>query len=143
MPEVVDIEARDSIRDLDSRLTEVQTILYGPNKDNGMKHELGGLGAKLSETRAVLFDLKRRCERYIEVDRYKDCAGLKALAAYEQAQAQKAAEEGEEDTEVKVADINAQAVIAAADKGARAATRSQWITVAGLLLVAAIEFFKK
>ena len=143
MPEVVDNGARDSIKDLDARLTEVQTILYGPNKDNGMKHELGSMSTKLSETRAVLFDLKRKCERYLEVDREKSCLGLKALAAYENGVQSESAEEKEDENDMKIAETQANAMVESARISARAAMTSQWIVLIGVAASLAITLFTK
>lgn len=126
--EVIDSQARDGVHDVETRLTQVEMVLWGINKDNGLKSEVSSLSRKI-------YELLERLNHYRDYERQNTCHGLKEFAKRDEF----AAEVQEEVTEVKTAEINAGATRDVGKWKAWTDLAAQILTVAGIIFVAVFK----
>ncbi len=96
--EVIDSQAREDIGKIWYRVGLVETVLWGVNKDNGIKSEV------LANTKDIQ-RIRERLQHYIDAERKETCIGL---MEFNKRDAFKA-EIDEEVVEVQTAEINAKA----------------------------------
>lgn len=136
--EAIDHEARDRIAQLEVLTREQGSALWGDNvrRDNGLRSDVRKLEEKQSETDSAIHTVVEKWRHYIDIERADSCPFRGFLTSADD-------DSNEEETEVKVAEINAQAMLEVAQKNYHAAIRGQVLTVVGLLLVAALQIFGK
>ncbi len=118
MAEVIDSQAREDVGKIWFRIGLIETVLWGIDKNNGIRSVTTDNAKKIQE-------ITDRLQHYIDTKREETCIGL---AEFAKRDAFKAEIEGEV-TEVKTAEINA---------GATKATGNG--QVVGMIVVALIQF---
>jgi len=126
--EVIDSQAREDVGKIWYRIGLIETVLWGVNKDNGLKSEV------VKNTQQIT-DLLQTLRHYIDAEREETCIGLKELARRDAFKA----EIEEEVTEVQVAKINAGAQQTQGKWQAWSAAIAQILTLAGIIFVAVFK----
>ena len=112
-------DAKRSIAKLYTDLAELSATVQGAQGDNGLRSDVRALEEWRAHVEQRLASLDRKLRHYIDVEREETCHGKIALRMHEAIHE----EEDEEETEVKVAQIQ--------NSGA---TKIQMMTLVGVIL---------
>lgn len=142
MSDIIDHEARRDIAKLWTALRELGSALWGDDKtrDNGIRSVTKAHEARLVALESDQRELRSELQHYLDKGREETCLGLKALAAHETECQDFYKEYEEEETEVKVAEIQAGAQVGAAKEQARGQVTREWVVVAGMALLVLKDF---
>ena len=130
--EVIDSQAREDIGKIWYRVGLVETVLWGVNKDNGIKSEV------LANTKDIQ-RIRERLQHYIDAERKETCIGL---MEFNKRDAFKA-EINEEVVEVKVAEINANAHKDVGKLQATVSVVKELLVLAGIIFIAVMQVVPK
>ena len=142
MSEAVDIEARKDIAKLYTALRELSTAVWGDDvtRDNGIRSEVREHRQRLDAVELVTRNLITDLRHYLDKERAETCIGLAAIKKHEEETIALYEESQEEETEVKVAQIQAGAQVGAARTSATwqatAMVVGQLLTLVGIIIVA-------
>ena len=144
MNEGIDHGARERIKDLEVLTREIGSALWGDDvrRDNGLRSEVREYGRKIAELEEFKRTTETTWQHYIDFERANTCVGLAALAKAEEGIDSAEYETDEEDTEVQIAEINAKAMLEAAQRNYKATLWGQVLTTAGLIFVAVLQLSK-
>lgn len=126
--EGIDTQAREDIGKLWYRLGELSTDYWGVNKDNGKRSELVQLKEEHGE-------LKGRLLHYLDAEREQTCIGMKEFEKRDKFKS----EINQEVTEVKTAEIDADAKKDVAKYQFLSNTVVQVLILAGVVFVAVFK----
>ena len=130
--EVIDSQAREDIGKVWFRIGLVETVLWGVDKTNGLKSEV------LANTKAIQ-TIRERLQHYIDAEREETCVGMREFRKRDEF----AAEISEEVTEVKVAEINANAHKDVGKLQATVSLIKEFLVLAGIVFIAVMQVVPK
>lgn len=118
------------VSNITSNLRALEVAFHGKHGENGLRSEV----RELERWRVVKDEeddaLREELRHYRDVERFETCAGLRALAEWEE----EANKKRGEDVNIQVARINGEAVKSAAEKEAEASKAVQILTLVGVVL---------
>ena len=122
MGEIIDSQAREDVGKIWFRIGLIETVLWGIDKNNGIRSVTADNAKKIQE-------ITDRLQHYIDTKREETCIGLAEFAKRDAFKA----EIQEEVTEVQVAEINAKAQRDVGKTQARVTLVVQILTLIGVL----------
>jgi len=122
MNEGIDSQAREDTSELGTRLTQLEMVVWGIDKNNGLRSVVAELVRKVT-------DLITRLNHYIDCEREETCHGLEEFARRDSFKA----EIDTEVTEVEVAKINANVQRDVGKMQSRVTLIVQVLTLIGVL----------
>lgn len=133
------VELRASINDLKEQVAklwtsfrELATVFWGDDKtrDNGIRSNVRDLEINCKKAGEDFIELQSKLQRYLDKERAETCHGLKALEEH----AQEGEQDINEEADVKVAEIQANAMKEAAKAQSMTSIIVQCIVAIGVIL---------